>query len=65
MRGFYWIVVALGALGIGVLLLSHWVHAMGVLLAALLACALMHLFHRRNGKHQPLAQAPGRKEEMP
>lgn len=65
MREFHWIAFALGALGIGLLLLSHWVHAMGVLpYAALLACALMHLFHRRHGRHQPMAQAPGRKEAV-
>jgi membrane protein implicated in regulation of membrane protease activity len=66
MRGFHWVVLVVGALGIGLLLLSHWVHALGVLpYAVLLACPLMHLFHRRHGGNRHRAPAPDREEGTP
>ena len=66
MRGFHWVVIAIGALGIAMLLVSHWVHALGVLpYAVLLACPLMHLFHRRHEGHRQMTPAPGHKEATP
>jgi len=66
MRGSHWVVLALGALGIGLLLVSHWVHALGILpYAVLLACPLMHLLHRRHGGHGHRAPAQDRKEAIP
>lgn len=66
MRGFHGIVIAFGVVGTGLLLVSHWVHALGVLpYLILLACPLMHLFHRHHGEHRHPAPAPDRKEATP
>ena len=66
MRGIHWVVLVLGALGIGLLVVSHWVHALGLLpYVVLLACPLMHIVHRRHGGHRHHAPAPARKETIP
>lgn len=66
MRGFHWVVAGVGAVGIILLLASHWWHALGILpYAVILACPLMHLFHRHHAGHRHAARAPSRKEATP
>jgi DUF2933 family protein len=49
MSRYRWLVLCIGALGLGLLILSHWVHALGVLpYLLLLACPVMHQFHSHN-----------------
>lgn len=49
MHGFRWVVLCVGALGLLLLLIQHWVHALGILpYLVLLACPLLHLFHRHH-----------------
>lgn len=64
MNGFRWGIVAVAALGLGLLLLSHRVHALGSLpYLLLLACPVMHLFHRHHGgQHRSTADTTVGKE---
>lgn len=51
-------VLALGTIGLGLLLVNHWVHALGILpYVVLLACPVLHLFHRshRGSAHATVA----------
>ena len=52
MHGIRWVMWSVGGLGVGLLVWSHWVHALGVFpYLVLLACPLMHIFHRGHGVH--------------
>jgi hypothetical protein len=63
-NGFRWVLLSVGAIGLALLFIQHWVHALGIVpYLVLLACPLMHLFHRHPGAHRPLASAPGSKEK--
>lgn len=48
------------AIGVGLLVLDHWVHVLGVLpYLFLLACPVMHFFmHGRHGHHHHHSAAP-------
>jgi len=50
-RSYAWIVWALAAIGLALLVIDHWAHVFGVLpFLILLACPLMHFFmHRGHG----------------
>ena len=63
MNRYRWAVLGVGALGLALLLIKHWVHALGILpYLVLLACPLMHLFHRDHGGHRPPARPVSGKE---
>ena len=63
MNGFRWVFLSVGALGLALLFIEHWVHALGIIpYLVLLACPLMHLFHRHHSTHQPMAARAGGKE---
>lgn len=63
MRGIHWVILAVGALGLGLLLLDHWAHPLGLLpYLVLLACPFLHLVHRRRGGHRHRGPQPARKE---
>lgn len=65
MNGYRWVVVAVGALGLALLLIQHWVHALGIIpYLVLLACPIMHLFHRHHGGHRSRGNVDG-KEATP
>ena len=63
MNGFRWGIVAVAALGFG-LLLSHRAHALALVpYLLLLACPVMHLFHRHHGgQHRTTADITVGKE---
>jgi len=47
-----WLVVAVGILGLALLVLRHWFHVLGVLpYLVLLTCPILHVIHRRHGAH--------------
>ncbi len=63
---FRWVVLSVGAFGLALLFIQHWVHSLGLVpYLVLLACPLMHLFHRRHGAHRSMARASGSKEKTP
>ena len=58
-----WVVLALLTIGVGLLVIDHWAHALGVLpYLILLACPLMHFFmhgghgHRHHHSVQPASR---------
>lgn len=54
-------ILALGILGLGLLLVNHWVHAFGLLpYLVLLACPVLHLFHRGHRGHAHATAADGK-----
>ena len=66
MNGFRWIVLGVGALGLALLFIQPWVHALGIVpYLVLLAFPLMHLFHRHHGGHRPRGGTVNGKEATP
>ena len=60
-----WVIVGCAAVAVGLLVVSHWVHALGVLpYIVLLACPLLHLLHRHDQPPSRAARAEGAKPEV-
>lgn len=66
MNPFRWVVLGIGVLGLTLIFIDHWVHALGIFpYLVLLACPLMHVFHRHHGGHRPRAGTVNGKEATP
>jgi hypothetical protein len=65
MNAYRWVVLCIGAVGLGLILVSHWVHALGVLpYLVLLACPVLHLFHGEHQHGHTLGEAPRSSKEI-
>ena len=59
-----WLIWALAALGVALLVIDHWAHVLGILpYLVLLACPLMHFFMHRGHHHSSPENHSGKSHE--